>query len=126
MSRFVVVLALLSLFAEAVADPLPGEVAAVTLNRNVEMVAVKGGCYKMGDASNEGEENERPVHEVCVKDFSIGKYLVTQIQWIGITGKNPSSHATCGHFCPVENVSWNEIQGFFASSTSARRNSTGS
>jgi formylglycine-generating enzyme required for sulfatase activity len=76
-------MSLLSLARTAAADPLPGEIAAVTLNRNIDMVPVKGGCYKMGDASGEGEENERPAHEVCVKDL-IGKNLVTQIQWIGI------------------------------------------
>lgn len=106
-----VLMSLLFLAVTAAADPLPDEIA-VTLNRDVEMVPVKGGCYKMGDASGEGEENERPVHEVCVKDFLIGKYPVTQTQWIGITGKNPSAHANCGHYCPVENVSWNEVQEF--------------
>src|SRR5262249_46362536 len=96
----------------AVADIMPNEPPPVKLNRDVEMLPVKGGCYKMGDASGEGEDNERPVHEVCVKDFLIGKYLVTQTQWIGITGKNPSSSDKCGNYCPVENVSWNEIQDF--------------
>src|SRR5262249_42921383 len=35
------------------ADPLPDETVAVKLNREIEMVPVKGGCYKMGDASDE-------------------------------------------------------------------------
>jgi len=103
---------LLTMQGSAAADPLPNEMPAVALNRNIEMIPVKGGCYKMGDASEEGEDNERPVHEVCVKDFLIGKYPVMQTQWIGVTGKNPSAHANCGHFCPVENVSWDEIQAF--------------
>src|SRR5438874_7538375 len=94
----------------AAGDPLPDETVAVVLNRSLEMVPVKGGCYKMGDDSGEAEEDEKPVHEVCLKDFSIGKYLVTQDQWIAVTGKNPSAHDKCGHTCPVENVSWNEVQ----------------
>ncbi len=42
----------------------------------MEFVFVKGGCYQMG--SNSGDANEKPVHEVCVDDFYIGKYEVTQ------------------------------------------------
>jgi len=78
----------------------------------IEMVLVKGGCYKMGDTFGNGAENERPVHEVCVKDFYIGKYPVTQMQWTGTMGTNPSREPNCGLTCPVENVSWNDVQKF--------------
>lgn len=78
----------------------------------MEMVLVKGGCYKMGDTFGSGAENERPVHEVCVKDFYIGKYPVTQMQWTGTMGTNPSREPNCGLTCPVENVSWNDVQKF--------------
>ena len=78
----------------------------------IDMVLIKGGCYKMGDNFEVGAENENPVHEVCVKDFYIGKYLVTQMQWTGTMGTNPSKEPTCGMTCPVENVSWNDVQEF--------------
>ena len=39
------------------------------------MVFVKGGCFNMG--SNNGDSDEKPVHQVCVNDFYIGKYEVT-------------------------------------------------
>jgi formylglycine-generating enzyme len=78
----------------------------------VDMVLVKGGCYQMGDSFGDGAENEKPVHEVCVKDFYIGKYPVTQMQWVGAMGSNPSLEPNCGMTCPVENVSWNEVQEF--------------
>ena len=42
-----------------------------------EMVFVKGGCFQMGDIFGKGDDNERPVHKVCVDDFYIGKYEVT-------------------------------------------------
>ena len=38
------------------------------------MIAVKGGTFQMG---NNGGSNEKPVHEVYVSDFYIGKYEVT-------------------------------------------------
>jgi formylglycine-generating enzyme len=78
----------------------------------MEMVLIKGGCYKMGDTFGDGAEDERPVHEVCVRDFYIGKYLVTQMQWAGTMGTNPSRAPNCGMTCPVENVSWNDAQEF--------------
>jgi formylglycine-generating enzyme required for sulfatase activity len=51
-------------------------------------------------------------HEVCVDDFYIGKYEVTQAQWSAIRGNNPSYSSNCGDNCPVEQVSWNDIQEF--------------
>ena len=76
----------------------------------MEMLLVKGGCFKMGDTFGDGAEDEQPVHEVCLKDFYIGKYLVTQMQWTGPMGTNPSRESTCGMTCPVENVSWTDVQ----------------
>jgi sulfatase modifying factor 1 len=80
----------------------------------VEMVLIKGGCYRMGDTFGDGADNEKPVHEVCVQDFYLSKYLITQIQWAGLMGLNPSKETDCGLNCPVENVSWNEVQEFIA------------
>jgi formylglycine-generating enzyme required for sulfatase activity len=39
------------------------------------MVFVKGGTFQMG--SEDGEDNEKPIHSVTVSDFYIGKYEVT-------------------------------------------------
>lgn len=78
----------------------------------MELVFVKGGCYQMGDTFGDGFSYEKPVHEVCVDDFYIGKYEVTQGQWKAIMGNNPSSFKDCGDNCPVESVSWNDIQDF--------------
>jgi len=41
------------------------------------MVPVKGGCFRMGDIFRDIPSSEKPVHEVCVDDFYIGKYEVT-------------------------------------------------
>ncbi|HKN19336.1 MAG TPA: SUMF1/EgtB/PvdO family nonheme iron enzyme [Dissulfurispiraceae bacterium] len=85
-----------------------GEASAV----NMEFAMVKGGCYGMGDSFGDGYADERPVHEVCVNDFFIGKYDVTQGQWKEIMGDNPSQFNRCGDNCPVENISWNDTQEF--------------
>jgi len=47
-----------------------------------------------------------------INDFYIGKYEVTQGQWIKVMGSNPSNFVSCGDDCPVEQVSWNDTQEF--------------
>ena len=78
----------------------------------MEFVFVKGGCYEMGDTLGGGSGDEKPVHNVCVGDFYIGKYEVTQGQWQSVMGSNPSYFKNCGSNCPVEQVSWNDTQDF--------------
>ena len=45
------------------------------------MVFVKGGTFQMGDTFVDGDDDEKPVHEVTVSDFYIGKYEVTNAQF---------------------------------------------
>ncbi len=80
----------------------------------MEFVKVSGGCYQMGDTFGDGELDERPVHKVCVGDFDLGKFEVTQKQWRDVMGENPSEFSQCGGDCPVENVSWDDAQDFIA------------
>ena len=75
----------------------------------MELIFVKGGCYKMGSTVL---SDEKPVHDVCVSDFSIGKFEVTQGQYAAVMGSNPSGFSQCGADCPVEQVSWNDAQAF--------------
>lgn len=76
-----------------------------------QMVFVKGGCYEMGDTFGYGQEGEGPVHTVCLDDFHMGKYEVKQKEWIAVMGSNPSFFHGCDN-CPVENVSWDDVQDF--------------
>ncbi len=77
-----------------------------------QMVAVPGGCFKMGRTSPfGGDDDERPKHKVCLNPFSIGKYEVTQALWSAVMGSNPS-HYQKGTNYPVEKVSWEDIQQF--------------
>jgi len=74
-----------------------------------EMVFVKGGTFQMG--SNFGDTEEGPVHNVTLKSYYIGKYEISQGQWRTIMGNNPSCFGGCDN-CPVDSVSWNEVQDF--------------
>ncbi len=75
---------------------------------SIEMIFIIGGRFNMG--SNK-ENDEKPIHNVFLNDFYISKYEVTQKQWRDVMHNNPSSFSGCDN-CPVEQVSWNDVQEF--------------
>jgi len=79
---------------------------------DIEMVHIKGGKFKMGcvDDQDNCVNDERPRHEVQLKDYHIGKYPVTQKQWWSVMGVNPAFKE--GENLPVEQVSWDDVQEF--------------
>lgn len=72
----------------------------------MEMVYVPGGSYLMGDTRGEGAEDELPIHEVSVDSFYMGKYLLKQIEYDIVTGKNPSQDYGVNDEFPVYYVNW--------------------
>ena len=72
------------------------------------MVFIKGNCFEMGN--NFAQEDERPQHEVCVDDFFIDKYEVTQARWTKVMGGNPSKFT--GDDLPVEQVNFDDVMRF--------------
>ncbi len=100
--------------AEGIQNIEVGNVRAFrsALIEQIEFVHVTGGCFQMGDTFGDGSSDEKPVHEVCVDDYSIGTFEVTQDQWNAVMGSNPSYFTQCGGSCPVEQVSWNDVQEF--------------
>ena len=76
------------------------------------MVLISGGCFDMGDTYAVGSSDEKPVHKVCVDNFYLGEHELTQGKRQEVMGNNPSSFNKCGKDCPVEKVSWNDIQEF--------------
>jgi len=79
----------------------------------LEFVRVEPGSFIMGSDLEIGDADETPAHRVTLtRPFYIGKYEVTQEQWLRIMGKNPSAFK--GAQQPVESVSWNDCQEFLA------------
>ena len=76
----------------------------------MEFVLVPGGCYQMWDSAGAKGAGR----EVCVEDFYLGKYEVTQKQWQALMGTNPSIFKGCGENCPVEAVDWDAAKEFTA------------
>jgi formylglycine-generating enzyme required for sulfatase activity len=94
----------------------------------IDMVLVKGGTFKMGNPGDIRRrrdrtaipDNEWPNHDVTIRNFYMGKYEVTQSQYVEVTGLNPSGHvknpddnAPNGWMkLPVETVSWYDALAF--------------
>ena len=96
-------------------EPYVPKVEAFTVKGiSFDMVYVEGGTFTMGATSEQGsdaESNEKPVHQVTLSDYYIGKTEVTQELWKAVMGKNPSYFK--GDLSrPVETVSWKDCQKF--------------
>ena len=78
----------------------------------IEMVWCPPGVYEMGSPTTEpGRSDDELPHKVrLTSGFWIGKYPITQAQWQGVMGSNPSFFK--GDNLPVERVSWNDCQKF--------------
>lgn len=88
---------------------LPGSVP-------LTVVWCPAGSFLMGRSSSselDSDASEDPQHLVTfAAGFWMGKYEVTQAQWVAVTGSNPS-YITGNLQCPVEQVSWTKINSAF-------------
>ena len=121
---FILLLRIIIVFSQQNIKPAPNKavniifekIDTVAILKEIEnnMVYVKGGTFTMGctfEQENECGDSEIPAFEVTLSDFNMGKYEVTQKQWRSIMGSNPSTFPNCDE-CPVETVSWINIQAF--------------
>lgn len=74
----------------------------------LQLVPIPGGTFQMG--SEQGHSDERPLTQVTLRDFALGKTEVTQSQWQAVMRGNPSRFR--GGDQPVENVSWDNAMAF--------------
>ena len=80
----------------------------------MEFVYISPGTFMMGSATGEKErdDDERQHRVTLTKGYYMQTTKVAQGQWQAVMGNNPSSFESCGENCPVEQVSWNDIQAF--------------
>ncbi|MBF0162433.1 MAG: formylglycine-generating enzyme family protein [Magnetococcales bacterium] len=83
------------------------------LRTDMEFVWVPGGEFEMGNLLGGGFGNEKPVHEVSLNGFWLGRFPVTQEEWIKVMGSKPDYYKE-GERYPVEKVSWDDAQAFIA------------
>ena len=81
-----------------------------------DFVKINAGKFMMGSPESEkGRGSDEVLHEVVLtNDYLLQTTEITQGQWQAIMGKNPSYFSNCGEDCPVENVSWNDVQEFIS------------
>ena len=105
-----------------------------------EMVYLPGGSFKMGDSQGKGLDRERPVHEVSLDAFAIGRNLLTVGEFrrfVEVTGYQTEAEQKGGAFVhdgkewgdksdaswrnpyipqdddhPVVCISWNDAQAY--------------
>ena len=77
---------------------------------------IPAGRFIMGSPSDEpGHWDEEYRHQVTLtQSYYMQTTEVTQGQWKAVMGSNPSRFSDCGDDCPVERVSWNDVQDFIS------------
>ena len=88
-----------------------------TTSIGMEFVLIPPGEFHMGspDSDRSAAENEKPQHKVrLTKPFYMGKYLVTQEQWVAVMGGGHNPGHFNGAKNPVDSISWDDCQLFLA------------
>ena len=76
------------------------------------MISLRGGSFAMG--SNE-DVSEKPVHQVTVKPFAIGKFPVSVQEWNACAAAKACGFMAAGKDdAPVTNVSWSDAKQYVA------------
>lgn len=99
------------------ADPVSSELPDSMIIGNtlgMQFVYILPGTFMMGSPSDEeGRSKDEIRHPVILtRGFFMQTTEVTQWQWETVMGYNPSVFKRCGPDCPVEWISWNEVQKF--------------
>jgi formylglycine-generating enzyme required for sulfatase activity len=87
---------------------------------NQEFVWLQGGCFQMGQSSQERQQlkeeagelkyrefyaDETPQHKVCLDGFWLARQEITQLQWTSLMATKPfSPNMAIDH--PATNISW--------------------
>ncbi|HEY9451520.1 MAG TPA: SUMF1/EgtB/PvdO family nonheme iron enzyme [Bradyrhizobium sp.] len=80
--------------------------------REPEMISLRGGSFAMG--SNE-DASEKPVRQVTVKPFAMGKFPVSVQEWNACAAAKACGFTATGKDdAPVTNVSWTDASQYVA------------
>ena len=97
--------------ADEIAKPPRTITDAVT---GMTLVEIPSGPFTMGSPNSEaGRAADETAHEVTIsRPFFLGQFEVTDEQWRKVMSTSPSQFASCGLTCPVERVSYEDVQQF--------------
>jgi formylglycine-generating enzyme required for sulfatase activity len=102
---------------------------AVAMGAPTNMIFIPPGTFRMGSPTNEVDrwDWEGPQTAVTIsRGYWLGKYEVTQGEYLAVMGSNPSYFSTNNGYAedlnlPVEQVSWNEATNYCATLTQRER-----
>lgn len=95
--------------------PVAPSLSPIIIALENNMKTIPSGIFTMGCTSEQSDcdDDEKPTHKVSISSFKINKYEVTQEEWRAVMGSDPPKlHFKGCNKCPVEKVSWNDIQDF--------------
>ena len=76
------------------------------------MIPLRGGSFAMG--SNE-DASEKPVHQVTIRPFAMGKYPVSVREWNACAAAKACAFTATGKDdAPVTNISWTDAKQYVA------------
>jgi formylglycine-generating enzyme required for sulfatase activity len=78
-----------------------------------ELALIPAGSFLMG--ASDGEDDERPIHNVLLDAFCLLKFPVTQGQWFALMGTRPWRHFEYvreGDNYPAVQVDWYDVKHF--------------
>jgi formylglycine-generating enzyme required for sulfatase activity len=112
-------LSLLSLFLSGGASSAQAAEETYTNSIGMEFVLIPAGEFLMGSDKEKDPnaiDDEMPQHRVSISEpFYLGKFEVTQAQWVSVMENNPSwSKEPEDRNNPVDRVSWDDVQVFIA------------
>ena len=107
-------------------DQCPGDAGYGEVDEGCGMAQIPAGCFDMGDAFNEGNSDERPVHNVCISAFEMDRQEMTNAEYAqcvsagACTVPQETSSATRASYYgntaydnyPVVWVDWNQAKAY--------------
>ncbi len=78
---------------------------------SLEMLALPGGLFSMGSPAHAGYPDEHPLHPVSIRPFALGRFTITQRQWLALMRKTPPRRLPRPP-PPPERVSWDDARDF--------------
>jgi sulfatase modifying factor 1 len=102
-------------FDVQVADTIAKPPRTITdAQTSMTLVEIPAGRFVMGSPPTEARRgNDETQHVVSIsRSFFLGQFEVTQAEWRSVMNTSPSQFADCGLSCPVERVSYGDVQQF--------------
>ncbi|NGZ07574.1 MAG: SUMF1/EgtB/PvdO family nonheme iron enzyme [Magnetococcales bacterium] len=95
-----------------------GPAQEITNSLGMTFKLIPAGTFTMGATARDVSASSwysgaTPQHQVTIsRAFYMQTTEITQGQWRAVMGNSPSHFSSCGDTCPVETVSWNDLQTF--------------